>query len=87
MPSRCPSNCEGYKEILQLLIDKGANVNAVDNDGRTALDAAFEANESEGRIKNKLRHQMRLDFFLFSIFCLRFSRPRRSDAYIKTTWS
>lgn len=48
----CPKSCQGYKEILQLLIDKGANMNALDEDGHTALDAVFEANESEGKFLN-----------------------------------
>lgn len=34
--------------MLELLIDKGANLNAVDRDGHTALDAANEANKREG---------------------------------------
>lgn len=37
--------------ILHLLIDEGANVNAVDRDGRTALDCAFEAINSQGKFK------------------------------------
>lgn len=58
--SYCPNFCQGYKEILRLLIDKGANVNAIDRDNRTALDAAFEANESEGKIKNNCNCMIRL---------------------------
>lgn len=38
----CPNKCQGYKEIVQQLIDKGANVNAVDRHGRTVLDEALE---------------------------------------------
>lgn len=53
MSSNCLNNCQGYKEVFQILIDKGVNVNAMDNDGHTALDAAFEANESEGKFENK----------------------------------
>lgn len=49
MPSQCSHDCKGSGEILQLLIDKGANINAVDIDGHTALDAAFEANEIQGK--------------------------------------
>lgn len=48
VPSQCQSNCQGSEKILQLLIDKGANVNSVDKDGHTALDAALEANKHEG---------------------------------------
>lgn len=44
----CPSE---YKEILQLLIDKGANVNAVDQDVHSALDVVLEARESTGKSK------------------------------------
>lgn len=55
MPSECSHDCRGAEEILHLLIDNGANVNAVDRSGRTALDAAFEANEVEGKFKIKLR--------------------------------
>lgn len=35
----------GSEEIVQLLLDKGASINAVDKNYRTALDAASEANE------------------------------------------
>lgn len=52
MSSNCPNNCQGYKEIFQILIDKGVNVNAVDKGGHTALDVAFEANENEGKFEN-----------------------------------
>lgn len=52
MNSHCSKLCLGYKEILQLLIDKGANINAVNRDNHTALDAAFEAIKSEGKIEN-----------------------------------
>lgn len=41
---------QGSEEILQQLIDRGANVNAIDKDGHTALDAAIEANKSEGKM-------------------------------------
>lgn len=43
----------GHKEILQLLIESGANLNAVDRNGRTALDAALGAYESEGKFENQ----------------------------------
>lgn len=48
VPSQCPTLCQEYKKILQLLIDKGANVNDVDKKGHTALDVVLETNESEG---------------------------------------
>lgn len=38
-------------EIIHLLIDKGANVNAVDEYGHTALDSALETNKSEGKFE------------------------------------
>lgn len=62
MPSECPFQCKGSDEILQLLIDNGANVNAVDGDGRTALDAALEANEIDGKFKNRLRLEVLANF-------------------------
>lgn len=49
MSSHCPELYLGYKELLQLLIDKGANINIVDRNGRTALDAAYGAYYSEGK--------------------------------------
>lgn len=53
MSYHCPKSCQGYKEILRLLIDRGVQINALDKDGHTALDAAFEANESEGKYLKK----------------------------------
>lgn len=47
---QCPHNCQRSNEMLQLLIDKDANVNAIDKYGNTALDAALKANETEGEI-------------------------------------
>lgn len=47
--SNCTNFCNEYEKILELLIDENADVNAVDRDGRTALDTAVEANESEGK--------------------------------------
>lgn len=52
--SNYPNNYQEYKEVLQILIDRGAIVNAVDKDSHTALDAAFEVNESEGKFQNQL---------------------------------
>lgn len=49
MPSEC--DCEGSDEILQILIDKGANVNAMDKFAHTALDAALRVNKTEGEFK------------------------------------
>lgn len=40
----------GYKEVLKLLIDKGANINALNKANLTALDAAFQA--IEGKLEN-----------------------------------
>jgi cytohesin len=37
----------GHKEIIELLIAKGANVNAKDEDGDTPLDWAIEDNHTE----------------------------------------
>lgn len=54
MRSQCPFDCEGFEEILQLLIDNGANLNAVDEDGHTALDAAIETNKTEGNFEGKI---------------------------------
>lgn len=56
VPSECLYNCQRAEEMLQLLIDKSANVNAVDKAGQTALDAALEANESEGKFTIHCRH-------------------------------
>lgn len=38
---------EGHLEMAQYLIDHGANVNALSNDGKTALDLAVEAQNEE----------------------------------------
>ena len=37
----------GHKEIAELLIASGANVNANDEDGKTPLDYAIEFNQTE----------------------------------------
>lgn len=49
MSSHCPKFYVGYKEMLRLLIDKDAKINAVDINGRTALDAALGAYESQSK--------------------------------------
>lgn len=49
--SNCTKYCEGSEEIIHLLIRKGANVNSVDKNGHTALDAAFAVSESEGKFE------------------------------------
>ena len=41
------SALEGYKEIAELLITKGADVNAKDKKGKTPLDLAIEENHSQ----------------------------------------
>lgn len=47
------NNCTGSLGILQILIDKGANINAMNNNGHTALDAALnKANKIEGKFKS-----------------------------------
>lgn len=43
----CPFFIIGSEEIIQLLIDKGANVNTVDEHGKTALDKAYEAEKGK----------------------------------------
>lgn len=50
--SECQYDCEGSDKILQLLIDKGVNINAIDIEGRTALDAALGAIKNGGKSKN-----------------------------------
>lgn len=45
------TDCQGYKDIIQLIIDRGANVNDVDKDGNSALEAALEAGDSDGTFK------------------------------------
>lgn len=50
MPSQCPyDNCVLYKDVFELLINKSANVNALDKYGRSALDAAFNTTETQGK--------------------------------------
>lgn len=51
MRSQCSYSCERSEAILELLMDNGANVHAIDSDGHTALDAALEANKSEGKFE------------------------------------
>ena len=36
----------GHEDIIQLLLDNDANINAKDKDGRTSLDLAKEYNHS-----------------------------------------
>lgn len=51
--AQCPRFCHEFLEIVQLFIDKGANVNAMDKDGHTVLDAAIEIVPSfKGKFKN-----------------------------------
>ena len=38
---------KGHKEVAELLISKGADVNAQMDDGRTSLDKAIERNRNE----------------------------------------
>lgn len=41
----CPNGCHGYLRIIQLLIDKGANLNAVDRNGYSVLDVMHETGD------------------------------------------
>lgn len=63
MPSQCPNDCKESEQMVELLINKGANVNAVDRDDRTALDAAFEANKREGKLKKLFQPVKRMEIF------------------------
>lgn len=38
---------EGWKDVLQLLVNRGANKDLVDSDGKTALQYALEENHKE----------------------------------------
>jgi len=38
---------QGHREIVQALLTRGANINAKNNNGYTALDAATAAGRSE----------------------------------------
>lgn len=46
MTKKIPSNVTGSEKILQMLIEKGANVNAVNEEGDSALTVAV----SKGRL-------------------------------------
>lgn len=51
MKSNCAKSCPAHKDALQVLIDRGVNVNAIEKvNSQTALDALLDANESEGEI-------------------------------------
>jgi len=43
---------EDHKELTELLIAKGADVNAKDDDGETPLDYAISANTAARRVQN-----------------------------------
>lgn len=49
--SECRDGCEDSEEVVELLLDKGADVNFIDNDRRSALDVAIEVNKNEGKFK------------------------------------
>lgn len=64
--SGCSNHCQEYRDVLQILIEKGATVNAVDKDSHTALDAVFEANESAGKFGLKVS----MEKFARFVICL-----------------
>lgn len=48
---------KGNVEILQLLIDRDAHINAINRNNHTALDAALRANENRSKLKNNCDFQ------------------------------
>lgn len=48
MNAHCPKCSPGNREIVQLLIDNGANINAISSKNETALDKATQAS-NEGK--------------------------------------
>lgn len=54
----CTNGCRGYLEMVQLFIDKGADLNAVDKNGRTVLDVILQTGDKyEGTFKRSFRLQ------------------------------
>lgn len=68
MCSKSQHDCQESGEIVQYLIDKGANVNSVNKNNRTALDAAFKANKIEGKIRGWM--EKRLCVIIWEDICI-----------------
>lgn len=49
-PLDCTYSCMGPDTLVEIIIERGTNVNAVDREGHTALDFALMASRSEGKL-------------------------------------